>query len=434
MNKLKKVFANNKILLKAFTMLVSGSLIGTLITAIQQVLQTHIFSAEAIGTYTYLLAIPLMFIGVTSLRYDVAIVVEKDDHNALALVKVSFLCSIIVAVLVTLFYTIYILFIDKDYISYWYAIPLVFVMLMGYGINNILNSYNNRERNYKMISQTYVIRTLAQRGGVIILGLLFVTLLKLDELSVFIMIFCYSVGLFFAIAKQSKSLREHSKEIKDVTRAEMKEVIKFHKRQPLYATPALFVNSFSYSSISIIMENIYDSVTLGYYSVSTRVLGLPISLVSGNISKVYLENATVEYKNTGKFVNAFKKTFLLLIIMAIPMFLGMYFLAPFFCRILFGEGWEVAGEYIKILALMYSLRLIGNALPPSLAICNKQKVDLIFQIGLAVASILSGLVIVITQAKVETFLTLLCLTRSLCYVIVIICVYIYSKGEKKNEN
>ena len=433
MNRLKGIFHNNSLYLKALAVLTSGSLVGAVITVLQEIVQTRIFTAEDIGIYTYLLAIPQMFIGIISLRYDVSIVVEKDDHRALALVKLSFFCSVVVSVLVTAFYAVNLLLMDRTYSDYWYVIPLIFIMLMGYGLNNILNSYSNRCRDYKMISSTYVIRTLAQRGGVVVLGILFVYVFKLSSLSVLIMVFCYSVGLYFAIAKQSRTLRTHMKEIHDISFREIIDVMKVHRRQVYYSSPALFINSFSYSIISIIMEKLHDPITLGYYSVSTRVLGMPIMLISGNVAKVYIEEAATEYKNTGKFNRAFMKTFGFLALMALPMFLIMYFLAPPLCGWVFGSGWETAGLYIKILAPMFSFRLIGTAVSQSLVVCNKQGVELIFNICLAAASVLSGVLTVVLHTNVEGFLWLLSITRSLCYIGLIICVYIYSKGVKQHD-
>lgn len=433
MNRVKGLLKNNSFFLKSLAMLTSGSLIGSLITALQQILQTRIFSDESIGIYTYLLAIPLMFTGITSFRYDISIVVEKSEHKALALVKLSFLLSTVLSIAVTAFCTVYTIVADKDYIPYLYVMPFIFIMLFGYGINNILNSYSNRCQDYKMISVTYVIRTLGQRGGVLLLGIIFVKLFNLSALSIIIMVMCYSFGLYFAIIRQSKLLRCHLSEIKSITWNEMKEVMIENRKQPLYSTPALFVNSFSYSAITIIIEKLYNTVVLAHYSVSNRVLGMPISLVSGNVAKIYIEQAAKEYKDTGKFDKSFKKTFMFLLALAIPMFLVIYFVVPPLCGLIFGKGWEASGDYIRILALMFSFRLIGTALSQSLVVCNRQDVELIINISLGIATVFSGIVAYFMKANVEVFLALICGTRSLCYIGLIICVYIFSKGVKKYD-
>ena len=155
---------------------------------------------------------------------------------------------------------------------------------------------------------------------------------------------------------------------------------------------------------------------------------MPISLISGNVAKVYIEEASREYEKTGKFEKAFKKSFLFLVAMAIPMFFAMYYIAPPICARLLGEGWDVAGEYIKILALMFSFRLIGTAISQSLAVCNKQGWELVVNGSLIIASVLSGALTRTIGGDIYYFLKALCVSRSLCYVGLIFLVFLFSKG------
>lgn len=416
---------------KALVTLTSGSFLGAIIIAIYQIFRTHIFTADEIGIYTFLLAIPLTFISIMSLRYDISIVTERDDHRSLVLVKLSVIVSLFMSISVTFIYIIYIIFFLKEYIQYIYVIPFILLILIGYGINNILASYNNREQEYKLISEMYVKRTLIQNGGTLILGLIFVRLLDIHNLAISVMFLPYGVGLFAGIIKQSKTLMKHSDELKGITKREMIDVAFEYRKQPLISAPALLINSFSFSVISIIIEKLYGTIILGYYSVSNNVLGMPISLVGGNVAKVFTERASDEYQKTGRFIQSYKKSILFLTAVAIPMFFCMYFLAPIVCRIIFGSGWEEAGEYIKILAPMFSFRLIGSSISQALVVCSQQKMEVIVNIFLTIASVGSGVVAGISGGDVIFFLKILCITRTLAYIWLIIIVYKYSKGEMK---
>lgn len=415
--------------IKALAVLTSGSVVGSVFIAIYQILQPRVFTADEIGIYTYLLAIPITFISVMSLRYDVAIITEKDFHRSLALVKLSMIINIVLSVLISVLYGIYIIFFKREYIGYIYVIPFVFLILAGYGITNVLTSFNNRAREYKLISVMYVIRTFIQHFGALFLGIILVNILGHREFSVFAMVMPYGVGLFAGVFKQAKGLLKYKEEIKSISREEMLSVAGQHRRQPLVSTPAIFINNFSFSVISIIIENLFNTTILGYYSVSNKVLGMPISLVGGNVAKVFIEQASVEYRNTGKFIKAYKQSLLFLTAVAVPMFFGMYFLAPPLCELFFGSGWGQAGEYIKILAPMFSFRLIGTAISQSLVVCSKQKSEIIFDVLLTVASIGSGIVTGIFGKDITFFLQMLCITRSLAYIWLIIIVYKYSKGD-----
>ncbi|AEV29453.1 membrane protein involved in the export of O-antigen and teichoic acid [Sphaerochaeta pleomorpha str. Grapes] len=431
MRKIKAKLQSSKYF-QALAILTSGSLIGAFIIALQQILQTRIFSANDIGIFTFLLAIPMMFIGVMSLRYDIVIVTEKEERQVFALIKLSTVLVISLGVVITVFYVFYIALSNPKYFEYLYVTPFVFLILVGYGLNNICNSYNTRCKEYKLISSMYILRTFIQNCGVLLLGLLLVKLAGFKELSILVMFVPYGVSLFTGLILQSKSLMNHKDELKSITIIEMFEIAKRHKRQPFLSTPALFVNSFSFSIVPIILEQLFSTEVLGYYSVSDRVLGIPILLVAGNVAKVFVERASSEYNVTGKYINAYKQSVMFLVPISIAMFFGMFFLAPSICEILFGKGWGISGEYIRILAPMFSFRLVATALSQGLVVCNKQKTELIFNMMLAIASFGSGIVTWAFQGDIIVFLMLLCITRTCCYIFLTLIVFHYAKGNISN--
>lgn len=413
---------------RSLSILASGSLLGTLIIAVCEVAKTWIFPKDTIGVYTFLLSVPFIFITITSLRYDISIVLEEDERKALALVKLSAYLCVIISAFVTFGFIAFIVFFHRDYIQYLYVTPFVFLVMLGYGSNNILNSYNNRCKEYMTISKKYVLRTTFQNVGTVVLGILFVVLLNIPSLSLMSMMAPYALGLFAGIRSQAKGVILRWSDIKDITKDEMWEVAKKYRRQAYFSSPALFVNSYSFSIITFLINDIFDTTILAFYSISDRVLGIPISLISGNVAKVYIEEASREFEKTGKFEQAFNKSFLFLVMMAVPMFFGMYYIAPPVCAKLLGDGWNVAGEYIKILALMYSFRMIGTAISQSLAVCNKQIWELIVNGSLIIASVISGALTRSNGGDIYYFLKALSVSRSLCYIGLISLVFLLSKG------
>ena len=418
---------------KALALLASGSLLGTLFTAVYQVVQTWIYTPDTIGVYNFLTAIPLMFVAVPALRYDIAVVVEKDERKALALVKLSWYLTIFTSLLITLVYGVYLWYFAPEYRQYLYVLPFAFLIVFGYGVNNLLNAYSNRCADYKTISRKFVVRSMAQRLGMALSGAVLISLCKLHWLSVLAMIVPYSLGQFAGIRSQAKPLLVHRQTLASITREELWKAAKLHKKQPLFSAPALFVNSFSYTSITLIMEKLFTTATIAYYSVSSRVLAMPISLVSGNVAKVFIEESSKEYAKEGRYWKSFKKTFLFLMALAVPMFLCMYFLAPPVCGWLLGDGWETAGQYIQVMALMFSFRLVGTSLSQVLVVCKKQWIELFINVGLVCASLLSGFLTWYRQKDVLFFLQSLNLLRSVCYFLLILMVFLYSRKRSTPE-
>lgn len=169
---------------------------------------------------------------------------------------------------------------------------------------------------------------------------------------------------------------------------------------------------------------------VGFYSISVRVLGLPLSVVSGNVSRVFFEEASREFKTTGGFRKAFNKSTIFLVSLAIPMVIFMMIFAPPLCGFVFGEGWEVAGEYIKILAPMFGIRFVVTALSPGLLIANKQNYELVLQLMLVAASVISFILTKVNTSSIEEFLLYICVSKSIVFIAYFVSIAIFS-GKRK---
>ena len=133
-------------------------------------------------------------------------------------------------------------------------------------------------------------------------------------------------------------------------------------------------------------------------------MGLPLALVSGNVSKVFFESASREYDSTGQFYNSLKKSFLFLFAISIPMVIVLMLFAPPVCEFVFGEGWNIAGKYVVILAPMFGFRLIVSAISPALIIAKKQNVEFILQLFFVLSSLICFVITQYVNLPIETYL------------------------------
>lgn len=405
--------------LKSVLVLASGSLFAQLITVSASPFLTRLFTPSEIGIYTFVLSVATMFMAVINGRFDMSIVSEEKEEHIYPLIKLSIVISVILSILITIGYIIYIIFISNEYIDYLYTAGFMIILLLSYGILNVLTAYNNRKKEYKIMTSVHIIRSFFQNFGAVIMGLFGVGLLGL--------LFPYTIGQLMGINRQSKSLKPYIKEVKKVTVAEMVKVFKLHYKQPMYSAPALFANSLSYSSITIIIASIFGMSAVGFYSISVRLLGLPLALVSGNVSKVFFEAASREYIETNQFYKSLKKTIIFQTIIAIPMVMLMMFFAPRVFGFVFGEGWEIAGQYVVILAPMFGVRFIVTTISPGLIIANKQNLELIVQLGFIVASAVCFVFTKVANLSIEYYLLWVSLLFSIVYIVFLFLVIKCSK-------
>lgn len=421
MNRIEKLFSNG--FGKAIIILISGSIVAQAMTILMAPILTRIFTPTELGVYTLILTAESLFGSIICGRYDVSIVSESNPKKVYPIIKLSILITIIFSIVASIGYGTFYFIMKEEYQSYSYAIILIFFMLVINGLIRILEAYNNRHKEYKVMTSVYVVRTAVQNLGAVILGVF--------KFGTFGLLIAHIAGMLSGLKKQSITLRPYFKEIWASSNEEMKGVMKVHYRQPLYSVPAMFANRFSYASIAIFVEALFGLAALGFYSISYKALGLPLTVMSNNIAKVFYQEASREYDETSKFIKSFKKTTLILLCMTIPMVLVLYFLAPIAFEIIFGPGWGQAGVYVQILAPMFGVRFIVSTVAYGLQVVKKQGLELTLQIMFIVASVGSFTISKLLDLDIEQYLMSITVSFSITYIIYFLFVMKYANGEKK---
>lgn len=422
---MKKILNSNFI--KSTFQLAMGSILAQMITIICSPIVTRLFSVEDMGTYALLLTISSIFGSVINGKYDYAIVSTSEDKDVYPLIGTSIMVSVLFSILISLGLTVYLFFKPTLWNELGLWIYLSILILFVTGIANVLVSYNNRMKEYKLISEVYVLRTTIQNILLVLSGFL--------SLGAISMMMSQFIGSLFGIRAQSKSLSkdENATFTSLFSRKKIKEIILKYKRFPIYSVPANLVNNLSYSVLNFFISGLFGLKVLGFYSMTYRILGLPLSLISVNVSKVFFRDAAEEVKETDSFQNALKKSSYLLLSLAIPMFLVLYFAGPILFKIFFGPEWFVAGEYAKILSPMFSIRLILGALTPAFIVRGKQSMELFFQMLFLVSSVLCYVVALMLSLDIMMFLKMYSIINSVIYILLYFVIFKLSRGEKIND-
>lgn len=410
--------------LKAIATLMSGSVIAQTFTIICAPILTRLFSTETLGLYSLVSGAVTMFGAVTSLRYELCIVSEKEEKNIYPLILLASLICVIMSFFVFCGYCVYFKNIKSEDrfvgLAIWAGL-LVFL----YGMINIVTAYNNRTREYKLINKTYVKRVFTQNICNIIAGCFRCNAIGLSA--------SHFIGYLAGFYGQVKPLLLKKHEIMKTSKNELIHAFQSNQKQALFSAPATLANGVAYTLISYFMETLYSTSVVGYYSISYRVLGLPMTIISGNISKVFLEKASREYSQKGNFVSSFRTTIALLIVMTVPIGSTLFFLAPWACEVFFGNGWKIAGIYIQILTPMFLLRFIAGGVNTSAIIADKQQVDFYVQLSFVFSLLVIWQLSKMYNMDVRQFLSLINIVFSFIYVVYIMLFYLCAKGGEKDE-
>ena len=402
-----------------------GTVLAQMINIVVQPILTRIFPTETLGIYTYLISLATMIIPVASLKLDMLIVSEPNEKEAQyitdACIIINILISLIYAIVIIVGYQVS----DNNIFNkYGIIIFVVPVLVFTNGLRFLFISYLNRYKEYKTISIIAIIREAIR--AVIQVGAGFLSL------GVFSLSMGYAVSPLFGLNIQ---MRNYLKELKERPRINLKKfkeiVLVKGKRQILFLVPAQFINSFSASLVTISITALFSAKILGYYSAGVRILDIPIVFITSNVSKVCYQRISENVANKKPVLRTLMSVIIVLSAVSIMGFGTLYVIAPRLSEIVFGQGYRVAGEYIRCLCVMYAVRLVATSFAGVYTVFKKQNFELILNILLIVSAGVSYVVCSMFNFEVITYLKFMNTGYTIVYLMMLLGYIVMCKNYDK---
>lgn len=402
-----------------------GTVLAQMINIVVQPILTRIFPTETLGIYTYLISLATMIIPVASLKLDMLIVSEPNEKEAQyitdACIIINILISLIYAIVIIVGYQVSDNNIFNKYGIIIYVVP---VLVFTNGLRFLFISYLNRYKEYKTISIIAIIREAIR--AVIQVGAGFLSL------GVFSLSMGYAVSPLFGLNIQ---MRNYLKELKERPRINLKKfkeiVLVKGKRQILFLVPAQFINSFSSSLVTISITALFSAKILGYYSAGVRILDIPIVFITSNVSKVCYQRISENVANKKPVLRTLMSVIIVLSAVSIMGFGTLYVIAPRLSEIVFGQGYRVAGEYIRCLCVMYAVRLVATSFAGVYTVFKKQNFELILNILLIVSAGVSYVVCSMFNFEVTTYLKFMNTGYTIVYLLMLLGYIVMCKNYDK---
>ena len=362
--------------------LMSGTVIAQAIPIAISPILTRIYTPDDFGLFAVFFAILSIFSVVMNLRYENAIMLPKDEEEALSIFILGFLInttiSSILFVIVLFFNEPITELLGDERIGFWlYFIPLT---LFFVGLFNLLTLFNNRQKNYRDIAQATVLKSVAMGVFQVSIGLLksgVVGLISGQILSAFFA----NLRLFKNIYKKD-SFKDSFNFKKIVTMA------KRYREFPLFSLPSAIINVLANHLTNLLISSFFSVVTLGFYSLVQRVLGIPSALIGQSIGQVFYEEGVRLKHQQGEISELFNHILKKLILIGFPIFFTLFWIVKPLFILVFGEDWAVAGEYAQIVIPMFFIRFVVTSLSIVYDMFGELKVELLWQIVLLSGSIL----------------------------------------------
>lgn len=401
-----------------------GTVFSQGINVVIQPLLTRLLTPSELGQYSYILSIANLFIPIASLNLHLLIVTAKDDTEAERITELS----IFSVLFLTIIYYLVILF--SQYLANYSTFDLILLLtitpliIFTSGVYQIFVSRDNRMKQYTDIATAEITKVGTMGVVQIISGFLNFGVIGQLTGKLLSPVYYLRKNVYFII-----------KTLKNISLLDYINNIKKYLYHVIYSVPSQFISSFSYTLIMLSIVSLYSTEEVGYYSVSVRVLGLPIILISYNLSKVYLQKISDNRNNNESLLETYLDTVKKLLIISIVIFTSIAVVAPKITEIIFGEGFEEAGYYISILCVMFSVRLVASSLTGTFIVVGKQNIQMILEIFFVMVGSVAYITATILNLTIYKYLIMISILYALVYAIILIYMGIQCNlWDEKNIN
>lgn len=405
----------NKFIGDSFLMILSSG-IAQVILIITTPIITRLYSPTEFGEFTIFSNIAMILIPIINARYDLLIVNTKNDRSANILSQISFLISLLILLILIPIFAI----------SAWlypnFILDFIFIIIMLFlvSLTNIFTNYLNKEKKYKVLSLINVFRA----GSMALLQIIF-GLLALGSLG---LIIGFSLSYIAGITLGYKTFKKHFNIVRD--KEETKALFLENKNQLVYSTPSILLNSLSFSVVVFFIGILYTNTEVGIYGMAIRVLGIPVTIISLGLSKIFMQQANDYYIEYGNFRNLLLKFSSILVIVSIILYVPLYLFSEELVNILLGHSWVDAITVIKIVIPLFVIRLIVSTVSLSVIVLQKQQLELILQALFLIGTTATFVISKMLNLTFLNFVSINTVVLIVSYMIFFIALYYFAKNKQ----
>lgn len=336
---IEKIKKSNTI--KNIAKISSGTLLGQLISIVIVPIFTRIYDAEILGIWAFFNAIYLFVNSFSDLGLTFSIMTEKNEEARkevyAVITTIVMAISLVVAVALGIIYST--VKINDTGLNIVFIIIYSFIAMFTLQQIQVCYTWINKKGNYSILMKNPVINSVTFAIFGIGLGIL-----GFKQYGYFI---GWLMGQIITLIHMKKNL---PKKTLDVNISHYKKVFKEHKKFIKYQLPANVINAFKNQLPTFLLESYFGKTILGYYSIATKVLSIPVTLLGNAVGRVFFQQSSNMIEN-GKEIGDFTYRSLkaMMKIGLLPL-IALVSFGKIAVIIILGSDWEIAGDMLSIVA------------------------------------------------------------------------------------
>lgn len=353
--------------------LTTGTAIAQAIPIVISPILTRLYTPEDYGALALFVAVTSVFGSVANGRYELAIMLPRKNEDAINVFVLGLFINMFVttmlSIVILVFHDQIVAFMESKNTYFWlYFIPIGVFLI---GLSNTLVYINNRIREYKDLAKASIYKSITNAFIQITTGSLKAGPDGLIVGQIFSQTI-YSLKLFFNVNKL--------KNLRGIRITKLVILSKRYRYFPIVNSPTAIIDMLTLQMPYMFLSIAYNPYIIGTYFFSMRVIYTPSHLLASSIGQVFLEEVTRRSRNKEPILYVTQKTFKKLFYLSFPITLLLFILSPHIFPLILGRDWEMVGEMIRFLSIVFFIRFLASTLSVVFSIHEFIKVGSLWQI------------------------------------------------------
>lgn len=400
----------------------SGTGLAQLVPILFYPIVSRLFLPENFGTLATINQIASICIVIASLKFEMNILLCRNDKDAVNNIALTLLCSVIILFIIGFIFTIFIdqfeSLLEAPNLHKLFYVPFI----SGFCII-IYQTYNEwcvRKKYFKNLSINKVINSSSISLSETAIGL-----------TGFFPGYFLSIGDMIGRMISAGScvfsfLRNDRALLKYINRAAIKNVFHEAKQCPKFLVPAQLLSAVGQAFPIFMMGSFFSQHDVGLFSMAFMVIVVPSSVISIAFRDVFRQKVRSLYSENKSCRKVYIKNLAALSGLSILIFGLIYLLAPFIFGTILGEKWIGCIIISRILIPMVAVSFVSEGLSAMMIITQKMHYQFYWQILYCVLTI-SSLYIGAMTHSLYYFLSIFVVARIIAYLVSIKISYSLAK-------
>lgn len=369
-------------MMRSAGLMAGAAVLGQLMMLAAMPLLTRLYDPSDFGVFAIFSAMMGLVLVISSLRYEMAIPLMRNDKSAgdmlisvLAINAISALASLLAVVIWR--HDIADLVGAPAVAKYLFMLP---IGLLGAGSFRAFNLLALRQNRFVVVAQTKLVQSLSNVAFQIAAGL--------TGLGAIGLITGHILGFSAGVVRLARdaALRMTWPGCAAVRRSAS--LLKGHDRFPKFDVPAALIDFLGVQLPNLVLAALFSPTVAGIYFLADRVLTAPMSIVSQAVSQALLAGARASLARGTLLRQTVRMGLGLAAMVALPALVIVMAGEPLFAMV-FDDSWRQAGVYAAWLVPGFCVQFIYSSISTALTATRGQKVNLVIHASLLALKVLA---------------------------------------------